>query len=115
VAAVGLVHRSAQGGLAELCGDRGRPLLVRPYPEDSATSSVPFFGLMAKGGLLVAVGLDGLYRVSERGVERDPLPAFKDVGGITVSFEAAELALVMTGVNARKALSGLVPMLAPGR
>ncbi len=115
VAAVGLVHFRPRGSLVEVCGEQVRALLPRQVPVEgtNSKSSVAFFGVTATGNTLVAVGLDGLYRVSERGVEREPLPTFKDVGGIRVSFDARGLALVMTDVNARKSVSGSVPMLVP--
>ena len=43
---------------------------------------VAFFGVARSGAELLAAGVDGLYRVSAQGAEREPLPAFRGVGGI---------------------------------
>jgi hypothetical protein len=116
VAAVGLVHFMAHGSLVEVCGEEVRTLLSQKLadPElDGPDSSVAFFAVTTTEGTVVAAGMDGLYRVTERGAEREPLPAFKDVGGIKVSFAVPGLALVLTNVNARKSMSGSVPLLVP--
>ncbi len=118
VAAIGLVHMMSHGRLVEICGDDVRTLLSRPYKTGTSGGrigrddfvTVAFFGVARSGAELLAAGVDGLYRVSAQGAEREPLPAFKDVGGIKVSFEAPGVVLVLTEVNARKSLSGSVPL-----
>lgn len=111
VAAIGLVHLLSHGSLVEVCGEQVRTLLSQKLPGRTSDSSVAFFGVTATEDAVVAAGVDGLYRVSARGSERVPLPAFKDVGGIKVSFDVPGVALVLTDVNQRKSLSGSVPML----
>ena len=49
--------------------------------------TVAFFGLARSGAVLLAAGIDGVYRVSAQSLEREPLPRFTDIGGIKVSFE----------------------------
>jgi hypothetical protein len=102
----------SRGRLVEVCGDQVRELLRAPLPDEPG-SSVPFFGLSAKDGSLVAVAREGVYRVREHEVRREALPAFREAGAFSVSIgRPGGLALVMTTVNARKAVSGRVPMLA---
>jgi hypothetical protein len=120
VAAIGLVHRHPHGRLVEICGEDVRLLLSRPYktvrPGSTgleAISTVAFFGVARAGDVVLAVGNDGLYRVSAKSVERESLPTFRDVGGIRVSFDVPGIVLVLTDVNRRKSLSGSVPMLVP--
>lgn len=120
--AVGLVHMMVQGRIVEVCGDAIRTLYTksikssflaglsqdRNQPQDS----VAFFGLTSRGGTLWAVGTDGLYQIDRRGVaSMTPLPHFKTVGGINVSFDIPGLVLVMTSANERHSVSGRVPML----
>lgn len=112
VAAIGLVHFIPHGRLVEICGDEVRTLVSRPYRtgapggnralEDVAT--VAFFGVARSGDVVLAAGVDGLYRVSTRSVEREPLPDFKDVGGMKVSFDVPGFVLVLTDVNSRKSM-----------
>jgi hypothetical protein len=120
--AVGLVHRQPHGRLVEVCGDKIRRLYFKPYSEESPDegaskadepfTTVAFFGLVRAGESLFASGIDGIYRIEAGGkVSRTPLPEFKEIGGIRVSFEVAHLVLVFTDVNQRKSLSGSVPML----
>ncbi len=119
VAAVGLVHFFSHGRLVEICGDDVQTLLSRPYrfraPTDDRKdiSTVAFFGVARAGDSLLAAGIDGLYRVSGKRIDREPLPTFRDVGGIKVSFDIPGFVLVLTDVNSRKALSGSVPLLVP--
>jgi hypothetical protein len=117
VAAVGLVHMGiCHGSLVEVCGDDVRTLLSRPFGRDEMPglgSTVAFFGVIRSGDVLLAAGIDGLYRVSKSDVVREPLPSFKDVGGIRVSFDAPDVVFVLTNVNARQSVSGSVPMIVP--
>ena len=90
VAAIGLVHMMSHGRLVEICGDEVRTLLSRPYKTGTSGGrlerddfvTVAFFGVARSGAGLLAAGVDGLYRVSAQGAEREPLPAFRGVGGI---------------------------------
>jgi hypothetical protein len=122
VAAIGLVHFMPRGRLVEICGEDVRVLLSRPYEaaregtnpkKASDWETVAFFGVAADGNRLVAAGIDGIYRVSPERVEREPLPEFKDVGGMKVSFGVPGLVLVLTDVNSRKSVSGSVPLIVP--
>jgi hypothetical protein len=74
---------------------------------------VAFFGVARVGDVVLAVGTDGLYRVSAQSAEHEPLPAFKDFGGMRMSFDVPGVVLVLTGVNSRKSLSGSTPLLVP--
>ncbi|CCE03535.1 hypothetical protein [Bradyrhizobium sp. STM 3809] len=121
--AVGLVHMVASGRIMEVCDHSVRVLYERKVSEetvsnaDGRTGWIPehttaFFGLMRTGEDLLAAGHDGLYRISSGDVVRQiPLPHFKDIGGIAVSFDIPDLALVLTSANQRFSLSGLTPLL----
>ena len=77
----------SHGRLVEICGDEVRTLLSRPYKTGTSGGrlerddfvTVAFFGVARSGAGLLAAGL---YRVSAQGAEREPLPAFRGVGGI---------------------------------
>jgi hypothetical protein len=59
--------------------------------------TVAFFGLVRSGDELVAVGLDGIYRLRDGKVaEVAPVPTFKAIGGVGVSFELPGAILVLT-------------------
>jgi hypothetical protein len=67
---------------------------------------------------VLAVGLDGLYRLSEDGAALlTPLPKFENVGNIRgnirVSFAIPDVVLLLTEANERHSISGSVPMLVP--
>jgi hypothetical protein len=119
--AIGLVHFSSHGRIVEVCGDDVQQLYVKPMDEkvseapagdDDSRETVAFFGLVAQGKALWAAGIDGIYQFDADGTaHRTPLPAFKTIGEIDVSFELPNLVLVLTEVNRRKSVSGKVPML----
>jgi hypothetical protein len=119
VAAIGLIHMRSHGRLVEICDNDVRTLVSRRYKtgtsegreERNDIGTVAFFGLARSDGVLVAAGIDGVYRVSAQGFESKPLPPFKDVGGIKVSFDVPGVVLVLTDVNARHSLSGSVPLI----
>jgi hypothetical protein len=113
VIAIGLVHMMAHGSIAEVCGSRVKRLYVKPYP-DEVYSTVPFFGVRATGGDLWAISTDGIYQIGADGVAKiSALPAFRQIGNVSVSFELPHLVLVLTNVNQRRAVSGSVPMMVP--
>lgn len=123
-AAVGLVHMMSTGGIVEVCGNQIRTLYTKPYTSDMWASflkrharpreTVAFFGLTSSGGVLWAVGVDGLYRIDRSGSATfTPLPRFRTIDGIAVSFDHPQLVLVMTSANERHSASGQVPMLVP--
>jgi hypothetical protein len=114
-ATVGALHMEGKGRIVEVCGDGVRRLYVKassrrgfvgreppavgpsnpdPYP------SVAFFGLVRVGDVLWAAGDDGIYQIrADRTVEASPLPAFKRVGDISVSFDLPNLILVHTSIE----------------
>jgi hypothetical protein len=120
VAAVGMVHMSERGRLIEVCGDRIEPLYAKALPDPNDApgvkpfNEVAFFGAHQAGDALWAVGIDGLYRFRDRKlVDFAPLPAFRTVDGVRVSFDLPGVVLVMTDINQSVSLSGSVPMLVP--
>lgn len=124
VIAIGLVHFLAHGRIDEVCSERVRELYSKAYPVkglpppatpgDKPAATVAFFGLASVHGQVLAVGLDGLYRLSEDGaVLLTPLPEFEKVGNIRVSFALPDVVLLLTEANERHSISGSVPMLVP--
>jgi hypothetical protein len=120
-AAVGLVHFGPHGRVVEVCGDQVQRLYSKPYGDkppivgsndDEAFSTVAFFGLIRDGDTLWAMGIDGIYGIGPGGLAHFvPLPRFKEIGGISVSFELPRFVLVLTNVNQRRSMSGAVPLL----
>lgn len=136
VAAIGLVHFLPHGRIVEVCGRFVRRLYFSAYKmqgideppskhsyepfslgkilENEPHSTTAFYGLLARGDALWAIGIDGLYRIGRDGsAERTPIPEFREIGGIHVSFDLADVILVLTQVNQRRAISGAVPLLVP--
>ena len=122
--AVGLVHFIPSGRIVQLCDDDVRQIFAKPYVPDPhrrlgggaspALGTVAFFGLARDGGDLMAVGIDGLYRIRRDGRARiTPLPAFTAIDGVEVSFAVPHFVLVSSVINQRRSLSGSVPMLVP--
>jgi len=124
--AVGLVHMAPHGRIVEVCGDVVRGLYIKPHgqqpPENEVTrerdepfSTVAFFELKAGGaGTLWAAGIDGIYQIGPEGLmQSTPLPKFKQVDGLSVSFDLPDVVVVLTDVNRRSSLSGSVPILIP--
>jgi hypothetical protein len=106
VAAIGLLHFGAKGRLTEICGDQVKALFE---PQRSEA----FFGLVQTGDSLLASSPRGLYRVTQKGIRHQPLPAFRKIDGLSVSFQLPGVVLIRTGINARASVSGAVPMLIP--
>ena len=123
VAAVGLVHFQPRGRVVEVCGDWVKRLYYKPYgdsrsagrsKDDEPFSTVAFFGLARDGGTVWAAGIDGIYRIGPGGTaDVIPLPHFKNIGGISISFDLPHFVLVLTNVNQRRSISGGVPLLVP--
>jgi hypothetical protein len=121
--AIGLIHMMSQGRVAEICGDRIEPLYAKPMlgssPESqtalakgASEESIAFFGLVRLGESLLAVGQDGLYRFGRPGAPAfQPLPRFRNVGGVLVSFELPDAVLVITRINQRASVSGGAPII----
>jgi hypothetical protein len=120
---VGLVHFRPHGRVVEVCGDQVQRLYYKPYgdirsagrsKDDEPFSTVAFFGLTREGDTVWAVGIDGIYSIGPGGTAYFvPLPHFKDIGGISVSFDLPHFVLVLTNVNQRRSISGAVPLLVP--
>jgi hypothetical protein len=124
-AAIGLVHFWPRGRIVEFCGDRVRSIYVKAF--DSSRSqprsqvqtgepfeTVAFFGLAQGKDGLWASGIDGVYQLKgEDAVQFFPLPRFKTLGDIGVSFDSPGVILVLTSVNSRLSISENVPMLVP--
>jgi hypothetical protein len=122
LAAVGLVHFSPHGRLVEVCGDTIDRFYVKAYgtqppnpqniKSDEPFSSVAFFGLIRQGNIIWAAGIDGLYKFDDPHTPCVlPLPSFKDVGGINVSFDLPGIVLALTEINRRASLSGATPLM----
>jgi len=109
--------------VVEVCGDQVERLYYKPYggkassgysSGDEPFSTVAFFGLKRAGDTLWAVGIDGIYSIGEGGSAHSiPLPNFKEIGGIKMSFDLPQFILILTNVNQRLSLSGSVPILVP--
>ena len=122
-AVVGLVHFRPHGRVVEVCGDQVQRLYYKPYgdirsagrsKDDEPFSTVAFFGLTREGDTVWAVGIDGIYSIGPGGTAYFvPLPHFKDIGGISISFDLPHFVLVLTNVNQRRSISGAVPLLVP--
>lgn len=123
-AAVGLVHFMSHGRLVEVCGKTVKRIYFKPYDDgldnkpkektDEPFSTVAFFGLSRSPNGLVAVGIDGLYRLRGPGEpEFVELPKFRNVGGYWLSYDLPDAILVLTNINQRASVSGAVPMLVP--
>ena len=121
--AVGLVHMEPHGRVVEICGDQVQRVFYKPYGEnrsrtfgkdDEPGSTVAFFGLVNDGDRMRAVGIDGIYTFEPGGdVRVMPLPQFKNVEGISVSFDVPHFVLVLTNVNQRLSVSGAAPLMVP--
>jgi hypothetical protein len=92
--AIGVVHLEPHGSLVEVCGDAVSQLDVKP---DRAGRTVAFFGLVRRGDNLWSAGTDGIYRIGSAGATQSaPLPSFKKVGGVSVSFDVPDFVIVLT-------------------
>jgi hypothetical protein len=116
VAAIGMVHLSSRGRLVEVCGTSTRQLYTKSYTrvsgENDDTSSVAFFGLAVRGGIVWAVANNGVYGVYKTGrVDVQPLPPFSRIGGVDVSFELPGFVIVLTTSNEGHSVSGPVPII----
>lgn len=122
-AAIGMVHMRPHGRIVEICGDRVRAIFSKSYErtehvEDSTRrvpfGTVAFFGLARVGDALWAAGIDGVYRIKgDADFGSMPLPEFKTIGNVDVSFDLPEAILVISSVNRRLSVGGSVPLLVP--
>jgi hypothetical protein len=120
LAAVGMVHMSSLGRLVEICGDRIEPFYAKALNDRDymgrliSLDEVAFFGVSRADDAIWAVGVDGLYRFRDRKLtDFTPLPRFRTVDGVRVSFALPGVVLVKTDINQSVSLSGSVPMLVP--
>jgi hypothetical protein len=123
VAAVGLVHMAPHGRIVEICGAAVRRIYFRPFDagsernpiqkgQDEPFMTVAFFGLIRHKDAMWAVGIDGLYRFGSDGKPQvEPLPKFKQIGGVYASFDLPDVVVVLTDINSRNAVSGRTPLL----
>jgi hypothetical protein len=124
-AAIGLVHFASHGRVVEVCGDQVQRLyfkdystswldgrkVVQPKDDEPFFSTVAFFGLARDGDTLWAPGIDGIYNIGADGTARIvPLPPFKEIGGIQVSFDLPRFVLVLTAINRRLSMGGAAPL-----
>jgi hypothetical protein len=120
--AVGVVHFGPLGRIAEVCGDSVRTFFSKPYEEDPAGSSkresadgvghVAFFSMVRKDGELWTAGIDGIYRIDGHGTAWSaPLPKFKRVGDVDVSFDLPHFVVVWTSIYSHQAVSPPEPMI----
>jgi hypothetical protein len=59
-------------------------------------------------------GIDGIYRIHSNGVTQfAPLPKFKSIGGVDVSFDLPHFVVVLTSIAARHSVSIAMPMIVP--
>jgi hypothetical protein len=120
-AAIGLVHFIPHGRIVEICGDEVQRVYFKRYsepnkndPPDEPLETIAFFGLARAENSVLAMGLDGVYRFDGWDqVSVTPLPSFRSIGGVGVSFDLPGIVLVLTRINQRQAMSGNVPLLVP--
>lgn len=124
--AVGLAHMMMHGSVVEVCGEKIRPLYTKTYVPDGwgvllnrrkrSSDTIAFFGITASSGSLWALGADGLSRIDSSGnATVKPLPDFKTIDHIKISFKHPQSILVMIDINQRHSSSDGVPMLVPRR
>jgi len=103
--AVGLVHLLTRGRIVEICGDVIR--LLYPQRDELLFSYVPFFGLARDtDALWTSSEGHGIYRIGQDGAaQMTPLPTFKRIGRVFVSFDFLSFVLVRTG-DQRRLLGG---------
>lgn len=119
IVAIGLIHFISHGRLLRLCEDEVNVLFEAASAEGWSFNSgkgppqtVAFFGVAADSNTLVAAGNGGLYRIDGKAASQfKPLPPFKTVGNLTVSFAVPGFILVLTDINSRRSVSGRVPIL----
>jgi hypothetical protein len=127
VSSIGLRHFLPTGRVVEVCGTAvhtvysskdsslGLNLLKRigiAAKDADRAASTPFFGIAAHENAIWAVSPDCLYQIKLDGsAVAHPLPTFRTVGTIQVSFADPHFVLVRTDINERHSLGGSVPIL----
>lgn len=73
--------------------------------------SEAFFGLGVRDQTLIAVAIDGLYELSEKGPATAlPMPKFRDVDGVYLNDSDPNTILVLTNINNRHSVTGALPL-----
>jgi hypothetical protein len=127
--AVGLIHFSPHGRIVEVCGNRVQRIYFKAHQSQRLAlaksrsreskdgepfETVAFFGLARVGSQLWATGMDGVYKIDAGGkASMVPLPKFESIDNVGVSFEVPGVVLVLTSINQRMSISGMVPLLVP--
>lgn len=104
-ATIGETYPEPFGEIGVVCGNvlttLSKPLMDHPPDRRYESAShegpyaVPMYGLAVDGDALLASGMDGLYRITADGkAAKIPLPAFKRVGAIEISFALSHVVLV---------------------
>jgi hypothetical protein len=119
VAAVGLIHMIGRGRLVEVCEDRITSIHAEPCSGERSgkagapVCTMPFFGIIAAGGGLLAVAPGELVRLDGSGrASHLPAPRRRPYGPFQVSF-TPDYVLVDTSANERHSVSGLTPLITP--
>ncbi|WP_155847413.1 hypothetical protein [Asticcacaulis sp. AC402] len=102
--AVGLLHLGIHGRIVTICGDAIQTLYARQFgerfanlaiPESEAYDTIPFYDVIGDGDDLLALGMDGLYRISPDGKATIlPIPEFESIDGYRISFEIPGVVLI---------------------
>jgi hypothetical protein len=98
VVSIGLGHLAGHTGrIIRVCGRR----LATLYSRSSGKwNSLPFFGMVATGHALTAIGLDGIYRFDRRGdATVAPVPSFSNDGPIEISLAFPNAVLAVAAVR----------------
>lgn len=122
VVAVGLIHMFSKGRLVEVCGTQISEYYSRTYsnseigiernPNESSGTSTSFFGVVNNGTEIIAVGVDGIYKINPRGsVSITNHPEFVNYNGVYANFDDPNYVLVLTTINQSHSMSGATPLL----
>jgi hypothetical protein len=94
------------GYLAKVCGSEFDVWYEPAHPDG-------FFGLAVYGDALMAVGLRGMYRLTQKTVELQAMPTFQRIGDVEVSFALPHLVLVRRQLAGGEPTFPPVPLLVP--
>lgn len=125
LAAVGISHFMADGGVLRVCGNRSSVIFRRAVPPPAPTPGIadedqevplfknfwPIFDLTASGDGWVAISQGVLFRASKGVVTEEDLPPLVDWHGLPATFVGRDLIMLKTDANAAFSLSGDTPLL----
>ncbi|RYF93683.1 MAG: hypothetical protein EON95_08090 [Caulobacteraceae bacterium] len=124
LAAVGLSHFMADGGVLRVCGNRSSVIFRRAVPVPTAAGAGddeqaaplfddfwPIFDLTASGDGWAAISQGRLFRASKGVVTDEALPPLTDWHGLPAAFVGEDLIMLKTDANAAFSLSGDTPLL----